>query len=50
METGDRVKTFDVTNLSEPLSYPLADFENGKLYVRLLIEGVGDTVSVIDIH
>lgn len=47
---GDVVKTFDVTNLSEPLSYPLTDFENGKLYVRLLIEGVGDTVSVIDIH
>ena len=46
---NDVIKTFDVTNLTEPLQYSLADFENGKLYVRLLIEGVGDTVSEISI-
>lgn len=44
---NDTVKTYDVTNLSEPLVCSLADFENGEIYVRLLIEGVGDTVSVI---
>lgn len=41
------VRTFDVTNLSEPLKYSLTDFENGKIYIRLLIEGVEDTVSKI---
>lgn len=44
---GKMVKTFDVTNLSEPLKYSLTDFENGKIYVRLLIEGVENTVSEI---
>lgn len=43
----DMVKTFDVTNLSEPLACPLKDFRNGKIRVRLLIEGVKDTVSEI---
>lgn len=47
---GDVVKTFDVTDLSEPLKYSLEDFEDGKLYVRLLIEGVEDTVSRIYIE
>lgn len=41
------VKTFDVTNLSEPLKCPLTEFKNGKIYVRLLIEGVKDTISEI---
>lgn len=44
---GNTIKTFDVTNLTEPLQYSLADFENGELYVRLFIEGVEDTVSEI---
>ena len=44
---NDVVKSFDVTNLSEPLACSLADFENGKIRVRLLIEGVEDTVSEI---
>lgn len=44
---GDTVKSFDVTNLSEPIEYPLTEFENGKIHVRLLIEGVKDTTSEI---
>ena len=41
------VKSVDVTNLSEPLEYPLNDFENGEIHVRLQINGVEDTVSEI---
>ena len=44
---GDIVKAFDVTSLSEPLEYSLYEFENGEIHVRLLIEGVKDTVSEI---
>lgn len=44
---GDTVKSIDVTNLSEPLKYPLNEFENGKIQVRLQINGVKDTVSEI---
>ena len=44
---GDMVKSVDVTNLSETLEYSLDEFENGKIHVRLLIEGVEDTVSKI---
>lgn len=44
---GDIVKSFDVTSLSEPLEYSLYEFENGEIHVRLLIEGVKDTVSEI---
>ncbi len=47
---GDVVKSVDVTNLSEPLAYPLNEFENGKVYVRLQINGVEDTVSEIYIE
>ena len=47
---GDTVKSMDVTNLSEPLEYPLDEFENGKIYVRLQINGVEDTVSEICIY
>ena len=47
---GDTVKSMDVTNLSEPLEYPSDEFENGKIYVRLQINGVEDTVSEICIY
>ena len=36
---GDVSKSFDVTNLSETLEYPLNEFKNGKIYVRLQING-----------
>ena len=41
------MKSFDVTSLSEPLEYSLYEFKNGEIHVRLLIEGVKDTVSEI---
>lgn len=44
---GDLSQSVDVTNLSEPLVYSLSEFENGELHVRLLIEGVEDTVCEI---
>ncbi len=44
---GDVSKSFDVTNLSEPLEYSLSEFENGKIHVRLQINGVEDTISEI---
>lgn len=47
---GDVAKSMDVTNLSEPLKYPLHEFENGKVHVRLQINGVKDTVSEIYIR
>lgn len=47
---GETSKSFDVTNLSEPLAYPLTDFESGKLHVRLLIDGVEDTTGEINIQ
>lgn len=47
---GDVVKSVDVTNLSEPLAYPLNEFENGKVHVRLQINGVEDTDSEIYIE
>lgn len=47
---NDIVKTFDVTDLSEPIQYSLEEFKEGEIYVRLLIEGVGDTVSEIYIE
>ena len=47
---GDVAKSFDFTNLSEPLEYPLNEFENGKIYVRLQINGVENTVSEICIQ
>ena len=46
----DVAEAVDVTNLSEPLEYPLNMFENGKIRVRLQINGVEDTVSEISIH
>ena len=47
---GDIAKSFDVTNLSEPLKYPLNEFENGKIHVRLQVNGVENTVSEIRIQ
>lgn len=47
---GDVAKSMDVTNLSEPLEYPLNEFENGKIRVRLQINGVKNTVSEIYIQ
>lgn len=47
---GDVAKSVDVTNLSEPLKYPLNEFENGKVHVRLQINGVENTVSEIYIQ
>ena len=44
---GDVAESVDVTNLSEPLKYPLNEFENGKVHVRLQINGVENTVSEI---
>ena len=47
---GEIAKSIDVTNLSEPLEYPLNEFENGKIHVRLQINGVENTVSEIYIQ
>ena len=47
---GDMVESVDVTNLSKPLEYPLEGFENGKVCVRLQINGVEDVVSEIVIR
>ncbi len=47
---GDVAESVDVTNLSEPLEYPLNGFGNGKIYVRLQINGVENTVSEICIR
>lgn len=46
----DIAKSIDVTNLSEPLEYPLNEFENGNIHVRLQINGVKNTVSEIYIQ
>lgn len=47
---GDTAKSVDITGLSEPLEYPLHEFENGKVHVRLQINGVENTVSKIYIE
>ena len=47
---GDVARSIDVTDLSEPLTYSLNEFENGKIRVRLQINGVKDTVSEIYIQ
>lgn len=47
---GDISKSVDVTDLSETLKYPLDEFENGKIHVRLQINGVENTVSEIHIE
>lgn len=43
----DTVKSFDVTNISEPLQYSLNEFVNGEIQVRLQINGVENVVSEI---
>ncbi len=43
----DTVRSVDVTSLSEPLEYPLDEFEDGNIHVRLQINGVEDAVSEI---
>ena len=47
---GDKAASIDVTNLSEPLEYPLNEFENGTLHVRLQINGVENTIAEIYIQ
>lgn len=47
MVQKDVAKSVDVTNLSETLEYPLNEFENGSVHVRLQINGVENTVSEI---
>lgn len=44
---GDVSKSVDVTNLAAPLEYSLSEFENGKIHVRLQINGAENTVSEI---
>ena len=44
---NDIAESIDVTNLSEPLEYPLTQFEDGTIRVRLQINGVENTVSEI---
>ena len=47
---GDKAESVDVTELSEPLEYPLEEFEEGKIRVRLQINGVEDVASEITIQ
>lgn len=47
---GGVSRSIDVTSLSKPLEYPLQDFENGTVHVRLQINGVEDTVSEISVR
>ena len=47
---GDTAKSMDVTNLTEPLEYPLHEFKEGNIHVRLQINGVEHTVSEIYIQ
>lgn len=47
---GDVVESFDVTNLSKPLEYSLSKFEDGKIHVRLQINGVESITSKIFIQ
>lgn len=44
---GEMKKSVDVTNLSEPLEYSLSEFDNGRVRVRLQINGVKDVASEI---
>ena len=46
---GEKAESVDVTDLSEPLEYPLDEFENGKIRVRLQINGVKDVASEITV-
>lgn len=44
---GDKTAHVDVTNLKEPLEYSLEDFDEGKIRIRLVIDGVEDVKSEI---
>lgn len=46
----DTVRSVDVTSLSEPLEYSLAEFAEGDIFVRLQINGVEDVNSEISIR
>ena len=46
---GQKSESMDVTNLEEPLKYPLDNFESGKVKIRLQINGVEDVRSEIEI-
>ena len=47
---NDTVQSVDVTSLSEPLEYSLAEFAEGDIFVRLQINGVEDVNSEISIQ
>lgn len=44
---GEKTAHIDVTNLNEPLEYSLEGFEDGKIRIRLVIDGVEDVTSEI---
>lgn len=44
---GETSKSMDVTNLVAPLEYPLKEFQEGKIHVRLQINGVKNVSSEI---
>ena len=46
---NDKAESIDVTNLSEPLEYSLSGFEQGRVRIRLQINGVKDVKSEIRI-
>ena len=46
----DTVRSVDVTSLSEPLEYSLAEFAEGDIFVRLQINGIEDVNSEISIQ
>ena len=45
---GDVSKSFDVTNLSDPLEYSLSEFENGKIHVRYHFRNLCEIISLTD--
>ena len=47
---GDTAKSMDITNPTEPLEYPMHEFKEGNIHVRLQINGVEHTVSEIYIQ
>ena len=46
----DTVQSVDVTRLSNPLEYSLAEFAEGDIFVRLQINGIEDVNSEISIQ
>ena len=47
---NDTVQSVDVTSLSEPLEYSLAEIAEGEIFVRLQINGIEDVNSEISIQ